>query len=93
MCQIPRPPLIPDLILYYSLFLHLRWRCMAIFSTGYKLQRHPAYKTDAVPLKADTQTQGQFMKINEVSVSEFKWKSSYFFWVQGLTPVCLGMFD
>lgn len=59
-------------------------------STSYKLKRHAAYKTDSAPLKADIQTQGQFMKINEVSVSEFKWKSSYFFRVWGLTHECLG---
>lgn len=39
------PPPIPNLILCYSLFLHLRCRYMAILkaeSTGYKLKRHPA---------------------------------------------------
>lgn len=65
---------------------------MAILKVGwtsYKLKRHPAYKTDSAPLKTDIQTQAQFMKINEVSVREFKWKSSYFLGV-GVDPCMLG---
>ena len=59
-------------------------------SSGYKLKRHPAYKTDSAPLKADIQTQGQFGEINEDSVSEFKWKSSYFSWGVGVDLCVFG---
>lgn len=47
-------------------------------STSYELKRHPEYKTNSASLKADIQTQAQFMKINDASVDEFMWKSSYF---------------
>lgn len=42
------------------------------------MKRHPEYKTNSASLKADIQTQAQFMKINDASVDEFMWKSSYF---------------
>lgn len=45
------------------------------------------------PLKADTQTQGHFGKINEGSVSEFKWKSSYVFGCGGWPMYVWEMFD
>lgn len=84
------PPPIPNLILCYALVLHSCYGCEALLLGSYKLKRHPAEKTDSAALKADTQTQGQFMKINEVSVREFKWKSSLFSGLWGSTRVCLG---
>lgn len=53
-------------------------RSRPILQESYKLGKHPEYKTSFVLLKANIQTLGQLKKINELSVSEFKWKSSCF---------------